>query len=469
MLFARTVKRAFFPLDEELQLLPGHLTPSLQEHLTRVSTWMPFERAAKEFQWFTHVPVTEAQTRRVAEAAGAAYVDVQTAEVERLERTTPEPPPGPAVQLVSVDGAMVPLVHGAWTEVKTLVVGTVLPPVLENGELVVHSTDLSYFSRLTDAETFTRLALVETQRRGVERAGTACGVTDGAPWEQGFLDVHRKDAVRILDFPHAAKYVTALGQVVHGEGTPALHTWLTATLHELKHGSVDMVLDQLHALQPVAPMPSDALAEPLPLTVPPPESPPQAAQAESAPHGAPAERAHPATPAELMQTSLDYLDKRRAHMTYAAFQAAGYPIGSGAVESGNKVVVEGRLKGAGMHWAPAHVNPMLALRNIAYSDRWAEAWPQIERQRRAQDGQARLQRQQQRRLKRPLVLALPQSSRPEDALPPPASPTAKPVKEPKPAHPDGKAHRPAENHPWRHMPIGRAAFRPRKKVAPAKL
>jgi hypothetical protein len=298
MPFALSATRAFSPLDEELQLLPGQFTPSLQEASVRLSTWMPFARAAKEFQWFTHVTVTEPSTRRLAEGAGAAYVEVQTAEVERLERTTPEPAPGPALQLVSVDGAMVPLVQGEWGEVKTLVVGTVQPQVLEKGEWVVHSTDLSYFSRLTEAETFTRLATVETHRRGVERAGCVCGVTDGAVWEQGFLDVQRKDAIRILDFPHATEYLTQAGQVVHGEATPELQTWLTDTTHELKHGSPDTVLEQLRALEQE--VTGSSLAQ-----------------------------------AEIIRDSLSYLEKRRAHIAYAQFQAAGYPIGSGAVESGN--------------------------------------------------------------------------------------------------------------------------------------
>ena len=47
---------------------------------------------------------------------------------------------------------------------------------------------------------------------------------------------------------------------------------------------------------------------------------------------------------------------------YADFQAMGYLIGIGAVESANKLVVKARLKGSGMHWARAHVNPMVALR-----------------------------------------------------------------------------------------------------------
>ena len=68
-----------------------------------------------------------------------------------------------------------------------------------------------------------------------------------------------------------------------------------------------------------------------------------------------------------------YLEKREALMQYPAFQAAGWPIGDGTVESGNKLVVEARLKGSGMHWARPHVNPMLTLRNVACNDRWDEA------------------------------------------------------------------------------------------------
>ena len=79
-------------------------------------------------------------------------------------------------------------------------------------------------------------------------------------------------------------------------------------------------------------------------------------------------------------------------ITYARFQAQGYPIGSGSVESANKVVVESRLKGAGMHWARPHVNPLVALRTLACSDRWAEAWPQIAQQVRQQAWQRRLRR-----------------------------------------------------------------------------
>ena len=95
---------------------------------------MPFERAVTEMGYFWRVSVTEPTVRRTTEGAGAAYVAVQTAEVEQLERTLPPAPEGPAVQLMSVDGAYVPLVHKGWAEVKTLALGTVGEPVLEKGE-----------------------------------------------------------------------------------------------------------------------------------------------------------------------------------------------------------------------------------------------------------------------------------------------------------------------------------------------
>src|SRR5439155_2076509 len=112
-----------------------------------------------------------------AGAAGAAAVALAEAEVARLERELPDSPAGPLVQLVSVDGAMVPLVGGAWAEVKTLAVGTVVPgPPAEDGAPTVRTEALSYFSRLADADAFGRLATVETHRRGTLSAGTVCGI-----------------------------------------------------------------------------------------------------------------------------------------------------------------------------------------------------------------------------------------------------------------------------------------------------
>jgi len=442
MVCAPSVRRGFFPLDEELQLLAGHFTPSVYEGMTRLGIWMPFARAGKELQYFWRVSVTAPTVRRTTEAAGAAYVAVQTAEVEQLERVLPPPPPGPAKQLLSVDGAYVPLVHKEWAEVKTLALGTVGEAVLEDSELAVHTSELSYFSRLAEAEEFERLALVEIHRRGTETAHLVCAVTDGAEWEQGFIDAHREDAVRILDFSHAAEYVAAAGQAVLGEGTPLFHAWLKDTLHELKHGQPETVLQTLRNLQ---------------------------AEARTSGSGG-------AAAVETIQKSLTYLEKRQGHMHYAHFQAQGYPIGSGSVESANKLVVEVRLKGAGMHWARPHVDPMVALRNIACNDRWEEAWPQIARELRRQAAQRRAELRQKRKTRCDELPALTEvmtaTEKTDSASTTTETPTTStslptPITSSPPL--TKTPWRPAANHPWRLDRIGKARYQSAKPKKPAKL
>jgi hypothetical protein len=420
---ARSAERAFFPLDEELALLPGTLTPSLQEDLVRLGTWMPFGRASQELRRFRQVDVSRPVVERITEAAGAASVALQTAEMERIERELPRPPAGPAKQFVSVDGAMVPLVGGVWAEVKTLVIGAVQPPTVIHGEEVVHTSQLSYFSRLAQAEVFQSLALVETQRRGVETAGLVAAVTDGAEWCQKFVDHHRADAVRILDFPHAGEHLNGVGQAAFGETSREAQQWLAAQLHQLKHHGPQAVLREVRRLAADCPEQTAIAGE------------------------------------------LAYFEKRAEHMDYPAYRAQGLPIGDGAIESGNKLVVEARLKGSGMHWARPHVDPMLALRNVVCSDRWDEAWPQISQQLRQQARQRRLARHVRRCQPAPNAPGgagaplLPVETAPvSSATHRAAAPQALPTPNAPPSTAENGPRRPAANHPWRRMPIGRARF-----------
>jgi hypothetical protein len=336
MVFVRSAGKGFFPLDEELELLPGMLTPHGHECLVRLAGWMPFVKAAEMLEDFLGIRVSRSMSQRYTEMAGALYAQMQAEEVERLEKEMPRAPKGADKIQISADGAMVPLLHGVWGEVRTLVVGEVQLAVEEKGEQVVHTRNLSYFSRKVSAQDFQRLALVEMYRRGVENAKEVAAIMDGADWEQGFTDYHCPQASRILDFPHAAEHMNEIGEFLHGEHTPESHAWLKERLHRLKHEGPDELLLEFQQLQQQYPQ------------------------------------------SQAVSGNLAYLEKRKEQMQYPLFQAQGWPIGSGIVESGNKIVVEARLKGSGMHWAEEHVNPMLAIRNIICSDRWKEEWPKIE-------------------------------------------------------------------------------------------
>lgn len=218
------VERVFSPLDDELQLLPSGLAPGLHERLVRLSTWIPsFEHASRELNYFTSSDVPESTVRRLTEAAGQAHLQVNKAEERGIRLGHLRPPQGPAVQQLSVDGAMVPLTGGEWAEVKTLVIGTLTGQ--QPGEQV-RAEQLSYFSRLGDADSFTSEALTETHRRGTETAGVVVAVNDGAVWEQRFVDYRRVDAVRVLDFGHAAGYLYTAAQAVYGRGTRECCEWV---------------------------------------------------------------------------------------------------------------------------------------------------------------------------------------------------------------------------------------------------
>lgn len=403
-----------------MALAPCGLAPGLHEGLVRLATWVPsFAHAARELRYFTGTVVPESTVRRLTEAAGAAYAAVQQVEGEGIRTARPSPPPGPPVQQLSVDGAMVPLVGGEWAEVKPLVVGTLTGQA--PGERV-RAEELSYFSQLADAEHFTAAALVETHRRGTETADVVVAVADGAAWVQGVVDAHRVDAVRILDFGHAAGYLTEAAHAVYGAGTAACEAWVERQRHELRHGEPEGVVAALQALQGAAT---------------------GAARA-------------------VVGRSAAYLQQRREQIRYAEFELLGLPLGSGVVESANKLLVEERLKGAGMHWARHHGTPMLALRTVAFNDRWAEAWPQLV----AQERQTRATRAARRRAdrRRPgSAEAQPERpvERPVDRAAPPAPVGVPPEPAPQnlveaataPARPTGQS-RPAADHPWRRARIG---------------
>lgn len=79
-------------------------------------------------------------------------------------------------------------------------------------------------------------------------------------------------------------------------------------------------------------------------------------------------------PAAAVWTEIRFLEKHAAagHMKYGQFRQRGVPIGSGAIESAIRRVVNLRLKGNGMLWVEENAEAMLVLRAAALTDRWEE-------------------------------------------------------------------------------------------------
>lgn len=389
----------FSPLDEALGLSGSRSSRRVQGWLVRLGAELPFARAAFWLEALTGIALSAPTVRRQTEAVGASAVALSAAEVERLEREVPETPSRPDRLVLGADGAMIPLVRGEWAEVKRLSVGV---PAAGRGDeppaTAGRTQQVSSFARLADAETFGRQALGELHRRGLDAAGAVAAVQDGAPWLQGFVDLHRPDALRILDWPHAAQHLTALAEALFGVGTARAQRVGERLRRWLWEEGPARVLAILAGW----------------------------------------ERARPE-----VASAVTYFRERRAQLAYPAFRAAGWPVGSGATESGHQPVMQARMKRAGMRWARPHVNPLLALTLLEHNDRWTSDGPALLTQHRAR-------RQQQRRRRYPLLRPADRSARPSPLDPPPP-PTPAPVGPPPPPLPvpAPRPRAPTLGHPWR--------------------
>jgi hypothetical protein len=69
---------------------------------------------------------------------------------------------------------------------------------------------------------------------------------------------------------------------------------------------------------------------------------------------------------------IEFLDKHEAHLRYDWFGYRGRPLGSGAVESAIRRVINLRLKGNGIYWREENAEAMLVLRAAVLTGRWQE-------------------------------------------------------------------------------------------------
>src|SRR6266566_8128907 len=98
---APLVGEAFFPLDEQLGLLSGGLTPRAEETLVRLASWMPYAQAEELLEDLVGIQVSKATARRATLATGEAQLSVCEGEVERLKQEVPQAPGGADKQLLS--------------------------------------------------------------------------------------------------------------------------------------------------------------------------------------------------------------------------------------------------------------------------------------------------------------------------------------------------------------------------------
>lgn len=323
--------RGDWPVLAELGVDAEGFTEGLQELATLAAVLEPYEPASDQLLGrFAGVTVSAEKIQALVRQEGA-----------RAEAWFQEPPPvapeprlgSEAPSYVAIDGGMI-FVDGRWQEVKlgcafaaAARVEDEKRPVLTARQVVaVRGTPDALAARLWPRMAGAGLA---------DRLTVVLG--DGAPWIWNLAAELFPQRIEILDWYHAHEHVSAAARVLYGDGTPKAAEWRQCQLDRLWTDQVDQVIDGLRFL------------------------------------GAHQRRA---AKREAVAGLSRYLTTNRERMRYQTFRAAGYHIGSGAVESAVSYVVQQRMKRVGMRWRAAGADAMLALRSVYRSTgAWDQFWP----------------------------------------------------------------------------------------------
>jgi hypothetical protein len=173
-------------------------------------------------------------------------------------------------------------------------------------------------------------------RLGAARAKTVSFVADGAPWiwnrlawveQRVGLDPKRIE--RVLDLYHATHHISLALKALGLSESERDRTYQELR-QQLRAGRSREVVAKLQELAQRQPEDSEVWVE------------------------------------------IEFLRKHEPHLRYDWFRYRGRPLGSGAIESAMRRVINLRLKGNGIYWCEENAEAMLVLRAAALTGRWQE-------------------------------------------------------------------------------------------------
>jgi hypothetical protein len=154
-------------------------------------------------------------------------------------------------------------------------------------------------------------------------------IGDGAHWIWKMYEDLFPDAVQILDYYHMCENVYNYAKYLYPSDDQEMTVWAESVIAHIEEGEIDEALASIPVIGEAK----------LPVGVP---------------------------------NLLVYLTNNRTRMNYKALQQMGLKVGSGAIESGNKKVIQQRMKQSGMRWGVQTGQTIASLRAINASGRWRD-------------------------------------------------------------------------------------------------
>jgi hypothetical protein len=338
------------PWDQTLGLNTTRQTPAAREVIALTGTVDSFvESADKLVEKLSGLRVSESTIQRITEAVGAEIGQAR-ADGEVFGGACPwdwhADADGQTVAYVSADatGVRIQGPGGVPADGRMITVGMIYNPIPEDKARWAHPDrkrprwQARYVTSLDGLD-----ALGDPLRRqgaqvGMDTAQRWVAISDGGSGLEEFLtgNFPRVEVV-ILDFYHAAEYLGDIGRAWHPADEEASKAWSAQWCHELKNIGGEALLSRLRTL-------SD--------------------------EGVPSSVRGP------LGDAIRYFENQKHRMDYPAYQAKGWQIGSGPVESACKSVVGARMKQAGMRWGTDGADQVSHIRALFRSEagQWDAFW-----------------------------------------------------------------------------------------------
>jgi hypothetical protein len=217
--------------------------------------------------------------------------------------------------------------HAVWCEPKLFVISVVGP----DGRQEHTFTPLIEATLAGPDALFDRLEIA-LKRVHIEEAKRVLFVADGARWiwtrvQRLCRRLGLAGMVELLDFFHVVEHLGAVAELKKSWSTAQRRRWVKQQRQRLRQGHAQAVVQAVDQL----------CRGPL---------------------------------SKAVRTQRDYFVRNLKRLDYAAVKAAGLPLGSGAVESAVRRVINLRLKGASIYWLKPSAEAMLMLRSYFKAGRW---------------------------------------------------------------------------------------------------
>jgi len=324
------------PLDQRLGLRPGRVSVAMAELLGMEGIETSFDEAQRKVAKMLLVEVSENTVRNVTQEFGALRAEAEDLWIQKsregydvLERRRLRSKP-PDRLYGALDGVIIP-VDGEWRELKCGCWYRVEKRAGRSGQVgetgSLRATQIDYYCDICDVQHFRDLAWATGYQREADRAQELVFVADGAPWIWKLVTEEFPGATQIVDWYHAAEYLSGIAQSAFREEEPK-DAWLARTREQLWQGEIDAVIASCREQ----------------------EEQPAAATA--------------------VQKAITYFSNNRERMAYKRFREQGYQIGSGTVESACKQIGTQRLKRAGARWSTEGARLTAKARAAWLSNQW---------------------------------------------------------------------------------------------------